>query len=96
MCQSLEQVVEAAPRRDKHTPLDKTKRKKGKIADLRNGAFALTRLANGARFSRKLSLRIFTPFSFAFFLLYPNWHYVHLYTSAICAYRVTFMLYHVT
>ena len=46
LCCCLEQVGSASPRRDKHTPCIKTNRLKGKIAAVRNGPFALNRLAN--------------------------------------------------
>ena len=57
----FEQVVEASPRRDKHTPCIKTNRLKRQNRSRAERAVRAKPLANRARFSRTSAMRFFCP-----------------------------------
>jgi hypothetical protein len=61
MCHSLEQVVEAAPRRDKHTPCIKTNRLKRQNRSRAERAVRATPLGESGPFFSHIGNAIFCP-----------------------------------
>ena len=66
----FEQVVEASPRRDKHTPCIKTNRLKRQNRSRAERAVRAKPLANRARFSRTSAMRFFVLFFICGFFLF--------------------------
>ena len=66
----FEQVVEASPRRDKHTPCIKTNRLKRQNRSRAERAVRAKPLANRARFSRTSAMRFFVLFFIGGFFLF--------------------------